>query len=610
MVRLSVTIDDSLADKIEESSRESGISKSEWIKDACTQQSGKAASPAQYCDASNMIRFSIPDTCGEHNMTDYAETYAKFSIDIPEDFNFGYDVIDAWADKDRNKLAMIWTDQMGNEKKYSFYDLKKHSNQAANILIKFGIKKGDRVMLMLPRVPEWWIFVIGLIKLGAVYCPNPTMLTEKDLKYRINAGKFRMIITNLENSSKIENICNECPTLTNCMLIDGELPNWISYRYELLYPAPVSSHSVKIPIEQKVRATDPMVIYFTSGTTGEAKMCLHDNTHPLGHLVTAGFWHDIRSNDLHLTLSDTGWAKSAWGKLFGQWIQGACIMVYNIEQKFNATEILPLLENYGITTFCCPPTIYRMLVIADINKYDLRELRHCTSAGEPLNPEVIRLWKEGTGLTIYEGYGQTETVCCIAIFPCMDEKRGSMGKPAPGWQIELHDEEGHPVGIHEEGRIAIKLDPRPVGLLVKYLDNEEANRESFVNGYYYAGDKAYCDEDGYYWFVGRSDDIIKSSGYRIGPFEVESALLEHPAVQESAVVGAPDLMRGTIVKAYIILNNGFEPSETLIKELQNHVKKTTAPYKYPRTIEFVDELPKTVSGKIKRNVLRNMNINE
>jgi acetyl-CoA synthetase len=544
----------------------------------------------------------------EHNMLDYEKAYANFSIDVPEYYNFGYDVIDAWAKQDRNKLAMIWVNQDGVEKKYSFRDMMNLSNAAANILLKYGIKKGDRVMLMLPRIPEWWIFVVALIKLGAVFCPCPTMLTPHDIKYRVNAGKFKMIITDLENADKVEEICDKCPSLTARFLADAELQGWASFPWELLYPAPVSHRSVSMPVENRTRATDPMLIYFTSGTTGEPKMVLHDQSYPLGHIVTARFWHDVRSTDLHFTFSDTGWAKCAWGKIFGQWIEGACMFIYDARGKFKATEILPLLDKYEVTTFCVPPTIYRMLILADLSRFDLAELRHCCSAGEPLNPEVIRVWKDGTGLPIYEGYGQTETACAIAIFPCMATKPGSMGKPSPGWHIELHDEEGKPVGDHEEGRIAVSLNPRPPGLFVKYLDNEAANAESFINGFYYTGDKAYRDEDGYLWFVGRDDDVIKASGYRIGPFEVESALLEHPAVQESAVVGSPDLIRGLIVKAFVVLNEGFEPGEDMVKELQNHVKEITAPYKYPRAIEFVNELPKTLSGKIKRNVLREMEL--
>jgi acetyl-CoA synthetase len=535
---------------------------------------------------------------------DYEDLCRDFRIEVPKYYNFGFDVIDDWAEKERNKLAMIWVNQQGEEKKYSFRDLKNLSNQAANILIKYGIQKGDRVLLMLPRVPEWWIFVIGLIKLGAVLCPCPTMLTPKDIRYRLNAGKFKMIITNLENSSKVEEVTEECSTLTCRFLVDGELPGWVSFPRELLYPAPVSFRSVSLPSGKKTLATDPMLIYFTSGTTGEPKMVLHNQSYPLGHIVTARLWQDVSEQDVHFTSSDTGWAKCAWGKIFGQWICGACIFVYDVRGKFKATELLPLLEKYEITTFCVPPTIYRMLILADLEKFDLKELRRCTSAGEPLNPEVVRVWMEGTGRTISEGYGQTETVCCVGTFRGMETKPGSMGRPAPGWHVELHDDQGNPVEQGEEGRIAISLDPRPIGLFVEYLNSPEANAASFVNGFYYTGDKAFMDPDGYFWFVGRDDDIIKSSGYRIGPFEVESALLEHPAVQESAVVGSPDLIRGVIVKAFIVLKPGYEPSETLIKDLQSHVRRTTAPYKYPRAVEFVDELPKTLSGKIRRNELR------
>ncbi len=540
----------------------------------------------------------------DHTMLDYDSTRQQFKIDVPEYYNFGFDVIDAWAKKDRNKLAMIWVNQKGDEKKYSFLDLANLSNQAANVLLKYGINKGDHVLVMLPRIPEWWIFAVALIKLGAVFCPCPTMLTPRDIRYRVNKGKFRMIITDLENSGKISEICNECPTLTCRFVVDAELNGWASWPYELLYPAPVSHHSVSIPDLHKTKSTDPMLIYFTSGTAGEPKMVLHDHSYPLGHIVTARFWQDIRHNDLHFTVADTGWAKCAWGKIFGQWIEGACIFVYNSKGKFNATEVLPLLEKYEVTTFCCPPTIYRMLILADLDRFDLSALRHCTSAGEPLNPEVIRVWKEGTGLTICEGYGQTETACCVGAFPCLESRPGSMGKPSPGWDVQIHDDNGKPVGVREEGRLAISCNPRPPGLIVEYLDNPEENEKSFVNDWYYTGDKAYKDEDGFYWFIGRDDDVIKSSGYRIGPFEVESALIEHPAVQEAAVVGSPDRIRGLIVKAFVVLNKDYEPSEALVREIKNYVKRTTAPYKYPRAIEFVPELPKTLSGKIKRNELR------
>ncbi|WP_292396005.1 AMP-binding protein [Methanoculleus sp. UBA303] len=543
-------------------------------------------------------------TDDEQRPASYEDLCANFTIDVPEFYNFGFDVIDAWAKKDRNKLAMIWTDQKGNEKKYTFFDLMRLSNQAVNICLKYGIKKGDRVMLMLPRTPEWWIFTIALIKLGAVYCPATTMLTPKDLKYRIQAADIRMIITLAEYAEKVEEIREECPTLAVRLMVDGTRDGWVSYPVELDYPAPCSHKLVNLPGMHRTRSTDPLLIFFTSGTTGEPKMVVHDHTYPLGHIVTGRLWHDLHPNDLHLTISDTGWGKSAWGKLFGQWIAGACIFVYDIRGRFHATEILPLLERYGITTFCCPPTIYRMLILADLDKFDLADMRHCCSAGEALNPEVIRAWYEGTGRMIHEGYGQTETVLCIGTFPGMKCKPGSMGRPSPGWHIELHDDDGKPVGVGEEGRIAIKLDPRPVGLFRGYLNNEEETRRAFQDGFYYTGDKACMDEDGYFWFIGRDDDVIKSSGYRIGPFEVESALMEHPAVQEAAVVGSPDVIRGLVVKAFVVLKPGYRPSESLVKDIQKHVKRVTAPYKYPRAVEFVESLPKTISGKIKRYELR------
>ncbi len=540
----------------------------------------------------------------EPNMPEYEEGYANYTIDVPEYYNFGFDVIDEWAKKDRNKLAMIWVNQSGEEKSYTFRHLRNLSNQIANMFMKRDIGKGDRVLIMLPRVPEWWTFALASIKLGAVFCPCPTMLTPKDLKYRVNLGHFKMIITDMENAWKVEEICEECPSLKVRFVVDGELPNWVSYPVELDYPAPVSHRLTPLSGFRKTKATDPMVIYFTSGTTGEPKMVLQDHSYPLGHIITGKYWYDLRDNDLHLTLADTGWAKSSWGKFFGPWICGACVFVYDIRTKFVPTEILPLLEKYEITTFCAPPTIFRMLILADLEAFDLSELRHCVSAGEALNPEVIRVWKEATGVTIFEGYGQTETVLCVGTFPCMEPKPGSIGRPAPGWEIELLDDDDTPVPVGEVGKIAIRTNPRPVGLFRGYLENEEATNEVFVGDYYYTGDKATKDEDGYLWFVGRDDDVIKSSGYRIGPFEVESALLEHPAVKESAVVGAPDPIRGTIVKAFIILKDGYTPSDKLIREIQNHVKNVTAPYKYPRAIEFVDDLPKTISGKIKRKELR------
>jgi acetyl-CoA synthetase len=603
MVRYSITMEDELTENIDKSAANIGKSRSEWINEACTAFLGQGGTGEIWAHAAGESARSEKKDITP-NIADYDETYRDFRIEVPEYFNFGFDVIDAWAKKDRNKLAMIWVNQQGVEKKFTFWDLSRLSNQVANMFIKYGVNKGDRVLIMLPRVPEWWIFTLALIKRGVVYCPAPTMLTPKDIKYRVQIADIKMIITSMEHADKVDEIFDECPSLCGRMVIDGKRDGWISYGVELDYPAPVSTKLITLPGMKKTKSTDPLVIFFTSGTTGEPKMVIHDQSYALGHIVTARFWQDVHATDLHFTLSDTGWAKSAWGKLYGQWIEGAAIFVYDIRNRFNATEILPLIEKYGITTFCCPPTIYRMLILADLDKFDFTELRHCVSAGEPLNPEVIKAWKESTGLTIFEGYGQTETVLCIGTFPTMKPKFGSMGKPSPGWHVELHDDEGKPVPVHEEGRIAIKMDKKPVGMFNGYLYNDEENGKVFQNGFYYTGDKAYRDEDDYLWFIGRDDDVIKASGYRIGPFEVESALIEHPAVAEAAVVGSPDDIRGLVVKAFVVLAPDYKPSEPLIKELQNHVKKVTAPYKYPRIIEFTDILPKTISGKIRRKELR------
>ncbi|MBN1141749.1 MAG: AMP-binding protein, partial [Deltaproteobacteria bacterium] len=381
----------------------------------------------------------------KYNIKDYAKTCATFSIEVPEYYNFAYDVVDQWAERDRNKLAMIWVDQEGAEKKLTFRDFRNASNEAANIFLKYGIQQGDPVFIMLHRIPEWWVFVLALLKLGAVVCPAPTLLTPKDILYRLKAGHFKMVITDEENAVKVDEVAAECPALNVRCLVSGERRGWFNYQDELLYPAPVSRNTVSTSEKVQTRSDEPMLLYFTSGTTSEPKMVLHNYGYPLGHQVTARFWQDTRDNDLHFAVTDTGWAKCAWGKIFGQWIEGACLFVYDIRGKFVATELLPLLEKYEVTIFCAPPTIYRMLVLADLKKFDLRQLRHCTSAGEPLNPETMRIWKEGTGLEIHEGYGQTETCCLVANFPGCRVKPGSMGRPSPGWQVELHDEQGQPV---------------------------------------------------------------------------------------------------------------------------------------------------------------------
>ncbi len=526
--------------------------------------------------------------------------FQGFSIEVPEYYNFGYDVVDAWAGTEPDRIALLWVNQRGEERRFCFRDMKTQSDRAAGLLENHGIGPGARVLIMLPRIPEWWVLVVALIKRGAVYTPATTLLTSHDILYRLQMGGFALVITDLENAPKVQEAISEISPRPQCMVVDGDLTGWISYTLNSALTPLSRGPTQKV----KTRSSDPLLIFFTSGTTGNPKMVLHDHSYSLGHIVTARLWQDLTPSDLHFTISDTGWAKSAWGNLFGQWIEGAAVFIYDIRGKFDPAEIPPLLERYGITTFCCPPTIYRMLILLDLERYDFSRLRHCVSAGEPLNPEVIRIWREKTGRMIYEGYGQTETVLCVGAFPGRESPPGSMGKPAPGWRVELHDRHGDPVGVNREGRIAISLDPRPVGLFRGYVENEAANRKAFARGWYYTDDKAAMDEEGFFWFIGRDDDVIKASGYRIGPFEVESALLEHPSVAEAAVVGSPDPIRGTIVKAYVVLKPGFKPDDRLVTELQEHVKRVTAPYKYPRAIEFVPSLPKTHSGKIRRNELR------
>ncbi len=529
---------------------------------------------------------------------------AGFPVKSPEYFNFAYDIIDYWAKRDRNKLCMIWTNQFGDERRFTFFEMARLANQAANLLIKQGIRRGDRVFMMVPRLPEWWIFSLAMIRIGAVQCPSPSLLTPEDCQYRINIGKFKGIISSMDNTGKFDEIYDKCPTLQTRILVDGEKSGWVSYREEIRNA--ISRDELHPAFRADTKSSDPMLIMFTSGTSSHPKMVLHTHDLGLGHRVTAQLWQGSTSNDLQLTISDTGWGKNLWGNYFGQWVAGACLLIYDIRGKFHPEELLPLLEKYEVTRFCAPPTIYRMLVLSDLSKYNLSQLVSCTAAGEPLHTETVKMWKAGTGITIREAYGQTETCCIIGNFIGEEPVPGSMGKPSPGWHVELHDEDGKPVPAGEDGRIAIKITPgfRPVGLFQEYVADDKANKEAFVGDFYYTGDKARMDENGNYWFIGRSDDIIKSSGYRIGPLEVEEVIMKHPAVVEVAVIGVSDPLRGTRVKAYIIPKDGIETSEALVKDIQEFAKKHTAPYKYPREVEFVHALPKTVSGKVKRDLLR------
>ncbi len=531
---------------------------------------------------------------------------SDFPVKVPEYFNFAYDVIDRWAEYDRNKLAMIWTDpQNGKERKLTFHDLKRLSTQAANLLLKSGMKRGDKALVLLPRLPEWWILSLAMIRIGVIQCPSPTLLMPPDLKYRINRGGFKMIISDVDNAQKFDEIMEDCPTVEKRLLVDGSRQDWIDYPAAMEDIQTYSQYEVEGG-RMQFRSDEPMLTIFTSGTSKHPEMVLHCYGYPLGHRVTAELWHGLNEHDLHITMSDTGWAKNLWGNYFGQWIAGACLLICDIRGKFHHNELLPILAKYGVTSFCAPPTMYRMLVQANLKEWDLRELKSCTSAGEPIHSDTVRLWQEGTGIVIREAYGQTETAAITHNPPDREPVPGSMGFASPGWEIELHDEDGHAVPEGEDGRIAICISDgkRPAGLLMEYLGSPEKNAETFINGYYYTGDKARRDPDGRFWFVGRSDDIIKSSGYRIGPSEVEEVLMQHTAVREVAVVGAPDPLRGKKVKAYIVLHKGFAGTESLTKELQTFVKYVTAPYKYPRDIDYVEFLPKTFSGKIKRDLLR------
>ena len=547
---------------------------------------------------------NIPVNLNGPNMRDYDETMRDFTFTIPEYFNFGVDVVDRRA-ADRTKRALVWASRSGEDiRKYTFYDLQCLSNRFANALRKMGVSKGDRLFVMVPRVVEWYAVMLGCVKLGVIPLPAPSVLVAQDVAYRVDqAGAVGAVIWH-ENLDKIDVLRGQCPSLRHFISIGGDAPGWESYQSLTGAASPrLSPGDV-----EKTGADDVMLIYFTSGTTKFPKMVPHTQaSYGIGHIITAKFWQDLKPTDLHWTLSDTGWAKAAWGKLFGQWQIGCAIMVYDAAGKFDAATHLRLIETCGVTTFCAPPTIYRMLVLEDLSAYDLSSIRHSMAAGEPLNPEIIRAWKDHTGTTIYDGFGQTETVNLIANFPCMPIKYGSIRRPTPGFTIEVVDDDGNILPQGEEGNIAVRIKPEPpVGLLSAYWKNPGATDEAFRGDWYFTGDKAYKDEDGYFWFVGRADDVINASAYRIGPFEVESALQSHPAVAESAVVGSPGALRGTIVKAFVILAPGYHPCDELARDIQEHVKRETAPYKYPREIEFLNVLPKTVSGKIRRVELRQL----
>lgn len=527
----------------------------------------------------------------------------EYSLNVPEHFNFGFDIVDEMARLEPQKTAMVWCNDKGEERVFTFADIKKYSNRTANFLKKVGIKKGDLVMLILKRHYEFWFSIIALHKLGAIAIPATAQLTAKDLEYRFNFAGVKAIICTADGqvSDYVDAAQKNSPTLELKIMARGEKKGWMSFNQGLEkagedFPRP-GAHEGNL-------TTDPMVMFFSSGTSGMPKLACHDHAYALAHLFTAKHWQNVDPKGLHWTVAETGWGKALWGKLYGQWIMETAVFVYDFD-KFDPGDLLSKIQKYKVTTFCAPPTIYRFFIKEDLSNYDLSSLKYATTAGEALNAAVFDQFYEATGLRIMESFGQTETTVTLVNLVGTEPKPGSMGRPSPQYQIDLLDETGAPVHLGEVGEIVVKTeDQKPPGLFKGYYRDPERTASVWHEGYYHTGDTAWRDEDGYYWYVGRTDDVIKSSGYRIGPFEVESVLMAHPAVLECAVTAVPDPIRGQIVKATIVLAKSYQPSEELAQELKNFVKHQTAPYKYPRKIEFVAELPKTISGKIRRVEIR------
>ncbi|MBE5884908.1 MAG: acetyl-CoA synthetase [Lachnospiraceae bacterium] len=536
----------------------------------------------------------------------YDDFKKNYTVNIPENFNFGFDIVDGWAKEKPENRALVWCNDHNEEKVFTFEDMSKLSNRAANFFASKGIKKGSVVMLILRRRWEYWVCATGLIKLGAIVVPGTLQLTKKDIAYRANAANIEMFVC-LNDAYVVEQMelaKEQAPCIKHIALVDNtEREGWINFNKELVEQSDVFERPTG---DAATKNTDIMQIYFTSGTTGMPKMVCHNYMHPLGHIVTAKYWQRVQENKLHMSVSDSGWAKFGWGKIYGQWICGATIFCYDMD-KFIPANLLAVIERYKLTTFCAPPTMYRFMLQEKVEDYDLSSVEQWCTAGEALNPEVFDRWEELTGKKIASGFGQTEGTVLIACFEWFEAKPGTLGKPSPIYDLRLLNDKGEDCENGEEGEIVIcGLDKQPpVGLFVGYYKDEEMTKEALGSGSYNLKDVAWRDNMGYHWFVGRHDDVIKCSGYRIGPFEVESALVEHPAVVECAITAAPDPIRGQVVKATVVLAKGYTPSDELIKELQNHVKKATAPYKYPRIVEFVDELPKTLGGKIKRAQIRN-----
>lgn len=517
-------------------------------------------------------------------------------------YNFAYDVVDRLAAEKPEKVAMVWCNEAGNEKIITFKEMKEYSDKTASFFQSLGIKKGDAVMLILKRHYEWWYCMMALHKIGAIAIPATNQLMAKDVVYRVNAASVKAIVCTSEGeiSNVVDEAQLETETLKIKILTRANKEGWLNYEEGISQ----ASEFVAPTGDARPQAEEIMLMYFSSGTTGMPKMVAHNHYYSLAHIPTAVYWHNVEPEGLHLTVAETGWGKAVWGKLYGQWLAESAVFTFDFD-RFHPDELLERIEKYKVTTFCAPPTIYRFLIKEDLSKYDLSSVKYCTTAGEALNPEVFNRFKGLTGIKLMEGFGQTETTLCLMTPYWIEPKPGSMGKPSPGYDMDLVDEEGDSVEPGQVGEIVLKLDKgKPAGLMMEYYRDDEKTNQAIRDGLYHTGDTAYRDEDGFYWYVGRTDDIIKSSGYRIGPFEVESVIMEHPSVLECAVTGVPDPVRGQLVKATIVLTKGYEQTEELKKEIQDYVKTHTAPYKYPRIIEFVNELPKTISGKIRRTEIR------
>lgn len=533
----------------------------------------------------------------------------KFSLNIPDDYNFAYDIVDELARLEPNKTAMVWCNTKGEERVFTFADMKRYSDKTANFFKSLGIKKGDMVMLVLKRHYEFWFSILALHKIGAIAIPATVQLTAHDFQYRFNLASVKAIVCTAEGETadSVDEAQKTSPSLKIKIIARGKKDGWYSFTEGM---EAASENWTRLQGDGAVKASDYMLMYFTSGTSGMPKLVAHDYSYSLAHILTAKHWLNVSPDGLHLTVAETGWGKAAWGKLYGQWIMESAIFVYDFD-RFNAEDLLSKMEKYRVTTFCAPPTIYRFFIKEGMEGFDLSSLKYAATAGEALNPEVFKKFYEYTGLKLMEAFGQTELTVLVGNLRGMEPKPGSMGKPSPLYEVHLLDEDGNEVPNGEVGEICVKTTGgKQPGLFLGYYKDPQRTESVWHDGFYHTGDTAWRDEDGYFWYVGRTDDVIKSSGYRIGPFEIESVLMEHPAVLECAITAAPDPVRGQVVKATIVLTKNYKPSDELAQELKDFVKHQTAPYKYPRIIEFVDELPKTISGKIRRVALRNKDFNK